>query len=150
MQDSSQNMADLVATMKKGRDAWLLWRNTHPGVAPQLAEADLSGLDLSSFDLSASTLDRADLSRAKLTKANLSGATLRQTNLYDAHLHCADVRHADFQGADLREALIKEARTDGADFTDAKLQHLIWGSCGRPQHEIRDELKRQGQLKLPS
>lgn len=66
--------------IRKGPEAWNVWRHENSDTAPDLRGADLRrahliGVDLSRTDLSQSELFRADLTRADLHGTNLTGQT---------------------------------------------------------------------------
>ena len=95
----------------------------------------------------------ANMARADLYKANLQGAVLQEVDLSSAEMSYTDCRNADFRGADLRGVKFCEADLRGADFsycdlsgadltranitgakfhfaqfTDANVMHLNYGS----------------------
>ena len=110
---------------------WNAWRKEHPGVRPDLKEADLTEADLrradlAKADLAKANLIRADLSEADLSGANLYGANLGQavlceTNLAGAILGDANLRAANLPRADLSRAKLHGARLTGVDLTEATL-----------------------------
>ncbi len=62
--------------IEQGKEAWKQWRQQHPGVEPNLQDADLKGAFLSEVDLIGADLYFADLSETDLSNANLNGANL--------------------------------------------------------------------------
>src|SRR5947208_1119272 len=88
-----------VAFLRKGSNAWNVWKIMYSKVEPDFRNAnlhstDISGADLRSADLreanlSHATINYANLSDADLSGADLSGAILIKTNLTGAILtHC--------------------------------------------------------------
>ncbi|WP_134497796.1 toll/interleukin-1 receptor domain-containing protein [Microvirga pakistanensis] len=105
-----------VARLRKGVEAWNVWRTKNPFVRPDLSGADLAGADLIEADLSG-----ADLTRANLIDVNLTGADLLWTNLTGADLLWAILIRANLTGAKLIGANLTKAKLIGADLTKAKL-----------------------------
>ena len=65
--------AEQVAMLLRSVEEWNAWRDKHPGIQPDLMEAELAGADLRNANLV-----RADLSDADLSQAEMSGAVLRR------------------------------------------------------------------------
>lgn len=130
--------AFLVAAHAHGQMALVGGRHPTLIPAPDLSEADLSGVDLRGANLGAANLSRAvlsgaDLSRANLTHADLSQASLTNATLYKADLNSADLNEADISWAYLVEANLTMARLDGADLSSADLSRAKFDSanlCG--------------------
>ena len=100
--------------LKQGVDTWNNWRKEHPGVRPDLSEADLHRADLS----------LADLSRANLIGADLSGANLIGASLSLADLSLADLSEAHLSGAILRRAKLHQAQIGWTLFGDTNLSSV--------------------------
>jgi len=92
--------------LRKGVEAWNIWRDNN-----FLINIDLSGADLS----------RANLNGANLLEANLLEANLEGANLEGAHLDVANLVGANLVEANLVEALLVEAHLEGADLKGANL-----------------------------
>jgi hypothetical protein len=112
--------------LKRGVGAWNKWRVEHPGVIPDLVDADLSGAGLSFADLRHAVLSRARLSGAALFHASLGYAFLDEASLDEASFDEASLNDASLNDADLRNASLlntdlSHADLSGADFTDAEL-----------------------------
>jgi uncharacterized protein YjbI with pentapeptide repeats len=111
--------------VQKIRSALTDYAKTHKN-APDLSEANLSGMALSGADLRKTNLSGADLSRADLRKADLSGANLlradlRKADLSGANLGGAHLRGADLRAADLGGANLSRAGLNGAFLWEANL-----------------------------
>jgi hypothetical protein len=109
--------------LDKGIRPWSLWRHQNPGIAP-----DLAGADLRDFSIGGANLDRANLIGANLAGASLWGAEFRHAQLQMAHLNGVDLggaklEGANLAGADLSDASLSRADLTDADFSDAK---LVW------------------------
>src|SRR5437773_4707725 len=79
------------------------------GRAPELANADLSGLDLTGIDFK-----RASLTGSRLVESKLIGANLFSCDLTDAVLTGADLSRANLDGTVLRRADFQRANLQGA------------------------------------
>jgi uncharacterized protein YjbI with pentapeptide repeats len=90
--------------------------------APDLSEANLSGMALSGADLRKANLSGANLRGADLRKANLSGANLSGANLSGAALNVAELSAADLREADLSHATLIRANLSGANLLRADLR----------------------------
>jgi len=100
-----------LAILKQGAEAWNEWRKRHPGITPDLSDADLIGKKLKGVNLAG----------ANLTRTNLSGAHLRGADLSNAHLGGADLSGVNLSGADLHGAHLRGAHLRGADLSGANL-----------------------------
>jgi hypothetical protein len=107
--------------LKRGVKKWNQWREAHPGIVPNLSEADLRGADLRGADLRGADLNRANLRLAKLFEAKLNGANLRLANFRLAHLSGADLTAANLSGADLLGANLSRANLTAANLIRADL-----------------------------
>ena len=140
------------AILKQGVEAWNRWRESNPGIWP-----DLNGADLRSVDLAGARLTHADFRSANLagvrfvgaqmggavfTAANLTAAKFSGSNLFSvdfdradltgaeldrAELMRAELGRADLAGAILRQANLRQAQLNGArlflaDLSDANLE----------------------------
>ena len=130
-----------VAILKKGADAWNVWRDENPEIRPDLKGADLVGADLikanqamlSRTDLTWADFAGADLAGAFFTGADLSwadftGADLTKAQLNGAMLGAADLRKAILVGANLQWANLTEADLTDADLTGCRIYGVsAWG-----------------------
>jgi hypothetical protein len=91
-----------LAILNQGVEAWNRWREEHPEIQPDLAEADLS--------------------KSKLYKTNLSGASLQQAYLLDAFLMDACLNKAK---ANLRGVTLLCARLDEKNFEKENLEGCV-------------------------
>lgn len=103
---------DHLKHLKQGVAIWNEWRETYPGIIP-----DLSGARLMKAWLQGANLSRVDLSEAHLTEANLDGASLHAASLYEARFHGARLH-----GADLTEASLNGAYLNRVDLSKAHLR----------------------------
>src|SRR5215831_17604908 len=113
-----------------GVEAWNTWRNAHPEIQPELAEADLGA----EGDIERVHLGGANLSNAKLRRANLYGAFLGSANLRHADLSQATLTGVDLTGTDLSYASLREADGCRATFFGATLNGrtcAMWTSAKR-------------------
>jgi uncharacterized protein YjbI with pentapeptide repeats len=121
-----------VERLRSGITVWNEWRNTHPNIRPELAEADLGELNLTAGVVKGEGVwysfeEGADGRRQMPRGINLSGADLRNTRLRralltDGDFRNADVSGADFWGAELRSADFRGATLDGALFSTGNLE----------------------------
>ena len=95
--------------LKQGVREWNAWREMHPGIEPDLAEASLI---------------RANLAKADLIRANLTGVHLIEADLRGAKLVDANLARADLGGANLRSAKLTRADLSKAYLVHAILQHV--------------------------
>ncbi len=68
---------DHLQQLRSGR--WAAWRAANPTIAPDLIDADLSGLDLRGLDFAKAHFRGANLANARLDGATLSHAGLEAT-----------------------------------------------------------------------
>lgn len=80
------NPGSLALLMDGGVDAWIAWRRKHPGVVPNLRNAELMKADLAGASGVGANLYRADLTGANLYGANLQGVNLREADLTHAQV----------------------------------------------------------------
>lgn len=99
--------------LKRGVEAWNIWRVENPNIVPDLSRADLSEVYLSKANLSRTQLRRAILFKTDLSNANLSGADLSQAKLF-----WTDLTSTDFSQAKLSRALLIRANVSRADHSD--------------------------------
>src|SRR5260370_4031118 len=113
-----ERMADkeYLEILKKGVEAWNIWRKQNLMVLTDLNGADLFGENLEGADLSGASLVGADLNGADLRGADLSGANLAKAALTSATFYSAGL-----QGAILSRARLDEADLSWADFAQAEL-----------------------------
>jgi hypothetical protein len=120
-----------LAILKKGVEAWNLWREGNPLVVPDLSQADLSGTKLQKANLRLADLSRSDLSDAALADSHVAGANLEAADLnranlakaylYQANLWRADLTDAVLCGSNLRRANLSEADLGGVDLRGANI-----------------------------
>jgi hypothetical protein len=87
-----------------GIGEWNAWRKSHPGVIPDLHEADLVKADLAGPDGVGVNLYNANLRGANLVGANLQGANLRDADLAGATLGFTVLGNANLTSASGLEA----------------------------------------------
>lgn len=124
--------ADHLKIIKQGPDVWNRWRNENPGIEPDLARADLSGLELNEIDLNETDLRHAILQNttfrgATLIKADLRGSNLQRAsfnlaNLSEANLSEAVLRESDFSEAILKRTYLIRADLVGSELFEADLE----------------------------
>lgn len=150
-------VADELAILDQGVDAWNDWRAADPTGRPSLAGADLSGRSLrgvnfSGTNLHSADLDGADLANANmkmavLTRADLAGANLAGADLYkaslleifgvDADFSDAYLAEAELISADLRSARLGSANLTKADLSDANLMGADLSGTDLSEADIR-------------
>lgn len=123
--------------LRKGVEAWNIWRRDD-----WLTPPDLQGAELFGVDLRYANLNQADLQMSWLDQADLTGATLDEADLFQAHLETADLTDAsligtDLTGADLTAASLRKAKLvfanltgaalTGTDFSHATVSETIFG-----------------------
>ncbi len=118
-----------LAILKEGEHAWWTWRQAHPGLSPDLTNADLAEMDLDHYDLTDSDLTRADLWCANLLGANLERARLNGASLEGAGVSSATFRNTQLRGASLKDAFGTRANFDSADMTKAILADCNLSTC---------------------
>lgn len=121
-----------LAKLLEGIEAWNRWRETHPGLRPDLASLQLPGADLrevnfADVNLGGAVLPQANLTWAHLEGANLEFADLSEARLVEASLLAAELRAADLSRADLRGALLGAARIEDATLHGAHLDTAEFG-----------------------
>ncbi len=121
----NQKHIDLI---KKGVDAWNLWRKENPDEKPDLSNINLSHGDLSNADLSDTNLWEANINNSRLLRASLQRANLCFANLSNADLRWADATNADLTeadltGADLSHILLMDANCWGGIMNGVDLSH---------------------------
>ncbi len=133
-----------VAILKQGAQAWNLWRQQNPTVAPDLSRANLSranleGVNLSGANLSGANLEGVDLSNVKMTHFivnvapppselvfdwEYSAANFRNIDLSNANLSGSDFRNASFNGGNLSGVNLTGATDDyPMEFVDDRDTH---------------------------
>jgi hypothetical protein len=105
-----------LAILKKGVEAWNVWRKTPPRAVP-----DLWGANLREFDLGGADLSLANLRTANLRMANLRMASLRGANISEADLRTASLSRVNLSGADLSGSSLMEAYIGGANLSTTNL-----------------------------
>jgi uncharacterized protein YjbI with pentapeptide repeats len=122
-------IAEHLAIMDKGVDAWNRWRLENPSVRPDLSGLLFHGTDRTlgghvrprlaqvptSGTFFMADLSGADLSEATLNGTYFAGSKLRNCNLRKASLVAADLSSADLSGACLSGAWLLETCFDGTD-----------------------------------
>jgi len=118
-----------LETLKKGFDAWNGWREKHPGINP-----DLSNANLFREDLFASNLRGADLQRANLSGSNLSTADLREADLSEADISATNFRETELDGANFTGAGVGSTTFADVDLSGVRgldtLKHHFASSVG--------------------
>lgn len=119
-----------VAILALGVSIWNRWRASDPLTAPNLQNADLSGLVLENVNLAGANLKGADLSGtylydADLQKANLEKATLTRAVLIGANFHGANLTKAKLEHAYLAQSDLSNATLTGACLQEADLKMAI-------------------------
>jgi hypothetical protein len=142
-----------LSILRKGVEAWNLWREENPDVTPDLNGADLRGLDLDvaiythpsvdledfppdengvrwsadpfGIDLHDARLRKTDLSDVKLTIADLSTANLTGATLNGTTFEGASLRGACLREADLTRASFRSCDLADVDFADAHISEII-------------------------
>ena len=112
---------EYIALLKRGVEAWNVWRAEGRDLCPDLSEAELPGANLTGANLQAAGLMQANLSGAKLDAANLSFSKLDRANLVGATLVGANLNGASLAMADLRQLDLTGVNLYGANFTGANL-----------------------------
>jgi hypothetical protein len=110
-----------VAVLRRGVEAWNIWRYRNPDIQPNLSGADLYEADLSRANLTGAKLIEADLRFAHLYKADLSGAKLIEAILSGANLSWADVSGANLSEANLQGALLVNTNFTSTDLTRCRI-----------------------------
>jgi uncharacterized protein YjbI with pentapeptide repeats len=120
---------DHVARLREGTNAWNRYRE-ESGEAPDLNEADLSGVSIAGADLRGGLMLKTNLRGADLSGAKLGEAHLVEADLTDAKLVGADLVRcrcmnsnflaADLRGADLRGACLHGVALTGADLSNTR------------------------------
>jgi hypothetical protein len=105
-----------VSLAKCKKAVWNQWRESNPGIRP-----DLRGADLSRADLFERNLSRADCRETDLHGADLRYANLESADLGSARLRHASLRHAKLCSANLTGADLYDSNCYRAQFVDAKL-----------------------------
>ncbi len=107
--------------LRRGTEAWNLWRKKNRAELPDLSHADLQGVNLRAANLNSVNLTYANLEGANLGRAYLEAADLQGATPRGAHLFEADLGHADLRQMDLRDAELWHARLHQANLRDARL-----------------------------
>jgi len=90
----------------------------------QLNNANMNGSDLSESDLTAASMENVDLRGANLDKANLSNATLSGASLREAKLTDANLSGTVLANADMKKADLTAANLYQANLQDANLEYV--------------------------
>ena len=111
--------------LKQGVEAWNEWRDTNPGIRPNLIEANLSdrnlqGANLNEVVLIRAKLDNADLSGATLDGAELSGAKLLGARFIGTHLSNCIFDGSYLANANFDRATMRRAKFDNVDLSQTK------------------------------
>jgi len=113
--------------LKKGVEAWNVWKEGNPHIIPDFSRAELFGTDLNKANLENAEFREANLREANLSQANLREANLRKANLSGAHLKETDLRNADLTNANLRKSILTKAKLNNAILRSACLQDADLG-----------------------
>jgi uncharacterized protein YjbI with pentapeptide repeats len=112
--------------LQQGPIAWNSWRRNNPLIAPNLDEADLSGMVLDGANLDDTILFEAVLAGSSLIGASLRRAVLQGANLRRANLRTADLSDADLSGTWSQDPTLRLTYPDGADLRDANLSDTLF------------------------
>jgi len=113
--------------IKQGVDAWNAWRQEHPEIEPNLANADLNEMRLNEANLNNTDLRRADLQNTDFRGADMIRADLRAANISKASFNLAKLSEANFSEAYLRESDFSEADLRRAYFIRTDLVRVdLW------------------------
>jgi len=115
--------------LRSGVSTWNVWRMAHPGVRPDLSEANLSGADLTGVKLGQGDLRGAMLNGVTLRAADLYQADLRGAELVGADLRGSDLEQADLTGVDLTETDLTRAGLKRVVLTRARLERTVLVDC---------------------
>ena len=119
----------LIKYLRRGAQAWNIWRSEQPFFRPDLRGADLAGLSLQQIDFAGADLDGANLAKCSLSGAHLAAASLRETNLECAKLREAAMSDSCLIGARLENADLHSADLNGATLDNASLTHADFESA---------------------
>jgi uncharacterized protein YjbI with pentapeptide repeats len=108
--------------LMQGVEVWNAWRQEHPGIQPDLSDANLSGSYLFQADLRWANLRRADLFNVHMSEVDLYKADLRQADLVAAELSSANLSGANLRGAYLNGAYLCKANLSRANLWEAYLR----------------------------
>jgi len=133
---SMANPGDLALLIDGGVNEWNAWRKKHPGLVPNLSDAELLKADLAGVGGVGANLYRADL-----TGANLCGANLQGVNLREAYLSHAQVGLTIFGNTNLSGAIgLESCRHVGPSVVDHQTMMKSWPipvvflrGCGLPE-----------------
>jgi len=112
-----------LAILRRGVDAWNVWRRKTGILHPDLSEVDLRSMDLTSADLTGTHLTGAFLNDAKLNNAELTGADLTRASLYGTHVYDANLTDVNLSNANLTNVNLIGANLTRADLSNANLTH---------------------------
>ncbi len=112
--------------LRKGIQAWNVWRNESLNIRIDLCSADLTlnsltGANLANVDLQGANFNAAIVDKANLDRSNLHSANLQRANLRQSHLFGAILDHANLQDADLSWSNLSAASLTNANLTSANL-----------------------------
>ena len=132
---SNRDLADLDFTGSDFFNTSFERANLKNGVfsGADFTHANLARADLYKANLQKAVLQEADLSGAELSytdcrNADFRGANLKGVKFCEADLRGADFSHCDLSGADLTRANITGAKFHFAQFSDANVMHLVYGT----------------------
>ena len=139
------SIAKHVEMLQRGPAAWNHWRQSNPGIYPDLIGTDFTGASLkgvifSDTSLNGVVLDGADLrdasfvraialfaqlngtnlTAANLALANLTGARLHRSDLSGCNLNMTNLSFADLSGSNLDGALFEATILGHTDLSDAR------------------------------
>jgi len=116
-----------IDVIKKGTAVWNQWREEHPEIEPDLADADLSTMKLKDVNFCDTDLRSADLTHTDFRGANLVRADLRAANIKKASFNLAKLSEANFSEAYLRESDLSETDLRRAYFIRTDLVRVdLW------------------------
>ena len=145
-----------LAILMEGIGDWRHWRFEHPGIRPDLTDANLQVMDLTEMNLAGAILTGADLrlatlaeadltdailTRADLTSADLSGACLRNADFCDSHVGYTTLRYLDLSVAKGLKTVIHDGPSwldfDTLYRSNGRIPEVFLRGCGVPESMIK-------------
>lgn len=121
--------ADHIEIFKKGPEEWNAWRDTNPGIRPDLSDIDFEK-DIHTYK---SMYDMPEFTGFNLSYMNLNRITARNSFFIGCFFEGSDIHFADlcfsffqgcsFNGSSLAVTKIGSAEFHGCDFTNADLSY---------------------------
>ena len=107
--------------LREGVEAWNQWRQEHPEIQPDLANANSNHANLVGANLSHTYLGGVDFSFANLQNANLSGSALRGVDFTVANLSGANLSSTNLWDTNFMRSGPGPAICDSANFSNSEL-----------------------------